>query len=192
MDFRALQHLPAPRVHWSGRVPRLPSFRLQGLATLLTASSSRSLVSPVSCSQRSWALPLRSVRLPQRDQRVAALMNPRAVCSPRFGDFSPGGEDRSFWVLPVRGRPWILTSAETPGFQVAPMGFPLPGYFHNRPWFPFGNSPLMHLAPGDLLVVAFARACASEYRSAGRWEPDSLKQLVMVPTLLGFVHPPAS
>jgi hypothetical protein len=53
--------MPVPEVHWSARLPPLALFRLQGLVTLLTVYSLRNLVSLFSCSQRSWALPLRSL-----------------------------------------------------------------------------------------------------------------------------------
>ena len=57
----SLRHESGSRVHLTDGFPRPPSFRLQGLATLLTAYSPRTLVSFVSCSQHPWDLPLRSL-----------------------------------------------------------------------------------------------------------------------------------
>ena len=44
MDFASLQHMLDSKVHFCGRIPPLPSFRLQGLDTLLTVYSLRNLV----------------------------------------------------------------------------------------------------------------------------------------------------
>jgi hypothetical protein len=56
----SLQHNSEPKVHFLGKLPPLPTFHLQGLATLLVVSSLRFLVSLVSYSPRSWDSPLRS------------------------------------------------------------------------------------------------------------------------------------
>jgi hypothetical protein len=79
LDFVALQHLPVEEIHWSGRVPRLPWFHLQGLATLLTAYALLNLVSLISCSQHSWALPLRSFDLAGKYCRVSSTIGPHVV-----------------------------------------------------------------------------------------------------------------
>ena len=56
MGFRSLQHLRNRRSTGRGRY--LPAtFRLQGLATLLTVSSLRSRAGSVSSRQRSWDSP---------------------------------------------------------------------------------------------------------------------------------------
>lgn len=51
-------------------------FRLQGLATLLTACSLRGLDGPVSSRQRSWDFSLRSIPLPQGGRHVSATAEP--------------------------------------------------------------------------------------------------------------------
>jgi hypothetical protein len=52
------------------------TFRLQGLATLLTVFSPRNLAEPVSSRQRSWDSSLRSVPLPQGGGRVSTTAEP--------------------------------------------------------------------------------------------------------------------
>jgi hypothetical protein len=54
---RSLRHKSDSKVHSFGRVPRLPPFRLQGLATLLTACSLRTLAGLISCPPRPWDSP---------------------------------------------------------------------------------------------------------------------------------------
>lgn len=55
------------------------SFRLQGLATLLTAYALRSLIGLVSSRQRPWDFTLRSLPLPQGIDGVPAAMDPHIV-----------------------------------------------------------------------------------------------------------------
>jgi hypothetical protein len=149
MDFPALQHLPASRVHWSGGVPHPPSFRLQGLSTLLTGCSSRCLVGLVSYPQHSWASPLRSVHLTRRYHHVTAVIGPPAVdlasdaatevparrCSPQLLGLDPPGEAPG------------LHGAETPPHRVAPMGFSLPGLYR----------PLTLIPPRESSSLAIVR-----------------------------------
>jgi hypothetical protein len=74
--------LPLPSAHTSREDPLLAghahpaSFRLQGLATLLTACSPHGLAGLVSSRQRSWDSSLRSVLLSQGSRRVSATAEP--------------------------------------------------------------------------------------------------------------------
>jgi hypothetical protein len=60
LGFRSLQHKSESLVHFMASSPHSPTFRLQGLVTLLTVSSQGLLVSFVSHLPRSWDSPLRS------------------------------------------------------------------------------------------------------------------------------------
>jgi hypothetical protein len=104
---------PGSEVHCP-RAQSLPAtFRLQGLATLLTACSLQDRVGLFSCRRRPWDFPLRSFHLPEGIPRVSAGMNPHAVrhdaCSqcetpsrnagPQLLGFDPPGNSwRSAWV----------------------------------------------------------------------------------------------
>jgi hypothetical protein len=79
LGFGSLQHIPAKRVHDPRMEPPPASFRLQGLATLLTACSPRRLVGSVSSRQRSWDFPLRSFRLPGGGNGFPRSPHPPAV-----------------------------------------------------------------------------------------------------------------
>jgi hypothetical protein len=54
LGFASLQHIQAARVHWTRAMPRPATFRLQGLATLVTVSSPCRRAGLVSSRQRSW------------------------------------------------------------------------------------------------------------------------------------------
>jgi len=112
LGFRSLRHMRAWRSTLHGLC--LPAtFRLQGLATLLTACSLQDRVGLFSCRRRPWDFPLRSFHLPEGIPRVSAGMNPHAVrhdaCSqcetpsrnagPQLLGFDPPGNSwRSAWV----------------------------------------------------------------------------------------------
>jgi hypothetical protein len=95
--FASLQRILAPRVHCTQGLPRPATFRLQGLATLLTVCSPRSFAEPFSSRQRSWDFSLRSVPLSQGGIAFPQPPNPRAVSPPR----SPAGRT----CRPVRRTP---------------------------------------------------------------------------------------
>jgi len=86
LGFGSLQHRPAKRVHDSRAEPPPALFRLQGLATLLTAYAPRRLVGSLSSRQRSWDFPLRSLRLPGGGTEFPRSPHPPAVSTANFSD----------------------------------------------------------------------------------------------------------
>jgi hypothetical protein len=93
MSFRSLQHLPASRIHTRG-FAEPASFRLQGLAALMTASAPRHLAGLVSCRQRSWDLSHPSeLSPPEKYPRPLRLpVDPRAVQPAAAPDTAEGGQ----------------------------------------------------------------------------------------------------
>jgi hypothetical protein len=89
--FCSLRHESGSKVHWSGRIPPLPSFRLQGLTTLLTIYSLRALVSFVSRSPHPWDSPLRSFAPPTG----LAVSPSRATHMPFTGALTRGVRPRA-------------------------------------------------------------------------------------------------
>jgi hypothetical protein len=83
LSFGSLQHVSDPGVHARG-LTSPASFRLQGLATLLTVSASRALAGLVSCRQRSWDLSHPSERSPSR--RYPGPLRPAGGPACRFSD----------------------------------------------------------------------------------------------------------
>lgn len=104
MDFCSLRHKSGSKVHWSGRIPHPPSFRLQGLDTLLTVYSLRALVSFVSRSPRPWDSPLRSFAPPTGNTMFPSCVTHLSFCE--RVDTKPkaphGSARRDFWVLTQR------------------------------------------------------------------------------------------
>jgi hypothetical protein len=101
--------VPTTQIRFEGplfdRVPRLSSFRLQGLATLLAACSPQALVNLISDPPRPWDLPLRSiflrqgiVALPQQWTHLLFLLRFMRRSKP-----SPGHAGRSSWALTLAG-----------------------------------------------------------------------------------------
>jgi hypothetical protein len=99
VSFPSLQHMPESRIHTRG-LASPASFRLQGLATLLTASAPRHLASLVSCRQRSWDLSdpselspperyLRPLRLPVHPHAVQPTVAPDPAEGGQVGAVSP-------------------------------------------------------------------------------------------------------
>jgi hypothetical protein len=103
MSFRPLQHLRPTESTTTG----LPSrrFRLQGLATLLTAFSSANLADPVSDRQRSWGSPFGAFSS-RRAPRHSCRADPPAVSFPGAHPPEGGGDPKrtGYWALfPPRG-----------------------------------------------------------------------------------------
>jgi hypothetical protein len=102
--------VPTTQVRFEGplfdRIPLLSSFRLQGLATLLTVYSPQALVDLISDPPRPWDSPLRSiylrqgiVALPPRWTHLLFLLRFLPRSKP-----SPGHASRSSWALtPAEG-----------------------------------------------------------------------------------------
>jgi hypothetical protein len=99
VSFPSLQHVPESRIHIRG-LTSPASFRLQGLATLLTASAPRHLAGLVSCRQRSWDLSdpselspperyLRPLRLPVHPHAVQPTVAPDPAEDGQVGAVSP-------------------------------------------------------------------------------------------------------
>jgi hypothetical protein len=65
MGFRSLQHIKDSRSTCRGRLSPPATFRLQGLATLLTACSLESRAGFVSHRRRSWDSPFGGLSLPE-------------------------------------------------------------------------------------------------------------------------------
>jgi hypothetical protein len=160
------------------------------VSTLLTAYSFRSLVSLVSCSQHSWALPLRSIHPSPWLRRVSTTECPPAVPSTTDagGNLPHGAADRSSWATDHRKRPWLLDAPEHTLTKWLPWGSPFQGSTACWPWSPFEDSPLLRLAQIDLLVVAFDLVRVSESQSANHWKRNSLQAVHSTSTLLGFLH----
>jgi hypothetical protein len=99
MDFLSLQHISAPEIHISDRLPHLSSFRLQGLTTLMTASSLWSLVNTyvptalVGFTLRSTARQKGIVMFPPQCTHMPFLSHVMHRPSSAHGDVS-----RGFWV----------------------------------------------------------------------------------------------
>jgi hypothetical protein len=130
MDFSSLQHIRAKRVHFTRALPPPATFRLQGLATLLTAYSPRRRVGPVSCRQRSWDSPFEafpSDAVPRRFRR----REPTCRSSCRFtrspeGD-GPARQAATSGSMP-RPSPWLQAAGLTrPGNWRLPWASALPG-----------------------------------------------------------------
>jgi hypothetical protein len=99
VSFPSLQHIPESRIHTRG-LASPASFRLQGLATLLSASAPRHLAGLVSCRQRSWDLSdpselspperyLRPLRLPVHPHAVQPTVAPDPAEGGQVGAASP-------------------------------------------------------------------------------------------------------
>jgi hypothetical protein len=123
--------LPVSEVHWSGRFPSLPSFRLQGLVTLLTVYSLRNLVGLVSCPQRSWDSPLRSFYSFAGHYPVSGVTNPPAVSSTPYtpAELLYGNVERDSWALPPAKSPGFRANLTARSHQVASLGFSFLGFF---------------------------------------------------------------
>jgi len=90
LGFLSLQHIRDRRSTSRGRC--LPAtFRLQGLATLLTAYSLRTPAGFVSRRRRSWDSPLRSFLLPRGFRSVSTRENPLTVCRCQYSHRVSGG-----------------------------------------------------------------------------------------------------
>lgn len=88
----SLQHMSDLKVYWSGRIPLLPSFRLQGLLTLLTIYSLQILAGYFTFPQHSWDSPF-GVQLFTRQSGLTAFFNPHAVSlEPDTQESLPGTE----------------------------------------------------------------------------------------------------
>jgi hypothetical protein len=126
----------------SGKVPRLPTFRLQGLASLLTVSSLRSLVSFVAHSPRSWDFPLRSYR----SRQVRWCFHPRLpTCRlllrlMQLPKVLHGNASRGSWAFSRRERS-DASCLSQPSEQL-PWGFSFLGCCHRLVLNPFGLSSL--------------------------------------------------
>jgi hypothetical protein len=169
--------------------PDPASFRLQGLATLLTVSTFRARAGSVSPRRRSWDFTLRSLVLPRGIRRVSARMNPHAVYpagiaiaeamtrsgGPRLLGFDPHGSS---------ARPGMCLARRIVGCS--------PGFR------PFQGIPMTALTgiPPSLLSRAFqvrrsGPNGASKYQSALTWSrpPRPASRRGWVETaLLGFPH----
>jgi len=107
MGFRSLQHMRNRRSTGRGRC--LPAtFRLQGLATLLTVSSLRSRAGSVSTRQRSWDSPFGAF-----SSREGTRASPpewthlpfRRRVQPRSRSHVDGPAGRGSWALTLPGVP---------------------------------------------------------------------------------------
>jgi hypothetical protein len=169
LDFCSLQHLPVSEVYWSGRVPNLPSCRLQGLATLLTVYSLRNLVGLVSCPQRSWDWPLRSFHSFAGHYSVSGVTHPHAVSSTPYTsvELLHGSVDRGSWVLPPAKSPGFGADLAIHSHQVASLGFSFLGFYRRLTLASLRKLSSHVLCLGRVLLPANAPpALQSFYRSA--------------------------
>jgi hypothetical protein len=106
LGFRSLRHMRAWRSTLHGLC--LPAtFRLQGLATLLTACSLQDRVGHFSCRRRPWDLPYGAFTS-QKVFRASPLEwthMPFATALALSAKHRAGTPDRSFWVLTLPGIP---------------------------------------------------------------------------------------
>jgi hypothetical protein len=169
------------------------SFRLQGLVTLLTVSSLRSLAGFLSHQQRSWDSPFGAfssrkasvtfppgrTHLPFSPADIPGTEVPSRLDRPRFLGFAPCES------------PWRRQACLAPQPLDAPLGFVLPGFARGSLDQDFARSPLTRFAGYDDLsphrpapqsldrlppgsILATAASCRCQDRT----------------TLLGFLHPP--
>jgi hypothetical protein len=162
MSFRSLQHFKDPRSTYAGHAWPT-TFRLQGLATLLTAYSLRSRAGLVSYRQRSWDSPFGAFSsrkgsglLPPDDPtyRLTCRCSHRRSEGPAQQASVPGIQPSE---SPWRPGEWL---ARRP--LDAPLGFTLPGFPAARLTRDFARAPLTRfLVP----TITHRYAGASEYRS---------------------------
>jgi hypothetical protein len=147
----------------TGRFPRLPAFRLQGLFTLLTAYSLQTLVG-MRCTHRAHGISPSELDLLAGLHGVTAVLSPPAVSlandtmerAPRTASqaAAPGH-------LPLHG------SAGSTLNQSTPLGFTFLGFYRPPALIhPLGGSPLMCLASATTQSTV---ACTSGYQSARDW-----------------------
>jgi hypothetical protein len=151
MDFCSLQHTRGRRSTCRG-VSNPATFRLQGLATLLTVCSLRARVGPVSYRRRSWDSPF-------------GVFTPRKVT----GRYRPGWTHLPFLpsLWPVRST-GSARRAAVPGlcpsrrFLATGYGVSMPTAGYSPGFSPFQGSPataLIGISPG---LLSRASRCAAE------------------------------
>jgi hypothetical protein len=165
LGFRSLQHIRDRRSTSRGLC--LPAtFRLQGLATLLTAYSLRTPAGFVSRRRRSWDSPLRSLLLPRGFPRVSTWENPPTVCRCQYSHRVSGGPAQQGPVSGLRPSRESLTPSEgvNPLDAGCSLGVRPPRVPQHRPWP--GFRPASSHALRKLQQLPAAAAGAPEYQSA--------------------------
>jgi len=133
------------------------AFRLQGLATLVTACSPRRLIGFVSSRQRSWDYPLRSFRLPGGGLGFPPKPDPR-----RFPATYSGPPKRTGRT----SRPRLLGFGPPPEFRGPPQVF-IPRHTGGS----LGVFPLQGSAAGRLAAGSRPRAPLTRFAEAARGGP---------------------
>jgi hypothetical protein len=189
MDFASLQHIRNRRSTCRGLC--LPAtFRPQGLVTLSTVSSLRSLAGFVSHRRRSWdspfgafsfrkaagAFPLRRTHLPSPPAGVTTCRSRR-----------PGSAGRGFWACPP-GSPWrpAVCLARRP--LEAPLGFPLPGFSRDSLDRDFAQPPLARFAALRSPAMRPASQSLDQPPPASARHPACKHMGASGGTLRGFLH----
>jgi hypothetical protein len=111
--------------------PSPATFRLQGLATLLTAYSFQAPADLVSCRQRSWDSPFRAFPSRKVSDAFPPQMDPHAVFPPGAAiaeAMARAGRPRLLGFDPYKSplRPWHVFN--TPARRMLPWVFSLPGH----------------------------------------------------------------
>jgi len=145
MGFRSLQHI---RNRWStSHGLYLPAtFRLQGLFTLLTASSLRFPAGFISHRRRSWDSPFGACSSRKVSPPFDAMMNPHAVFPAFISPVVwPQGRSRGPQLLGFdpNGNPWRKACFLIRHSLDAPLGLPLRGFTCGSLERDFAHSPLI-------------------------------------------------
>jgi hypothetical protein len=188
MSFRSLQHIRNRRSTCRG-LSQPARFRLQGLATLLTACSLQSRAGFVSHRQRSWDSPFGAFS----SQEEPGLLPPSdptyrftCRCSRRRSE-GPAQQASVPGIQPPES-PWRPGKGLARRPLDAPLGFVLPGCPAARLARDFARAPLTRFRKP---AITHRPAGAPEFRSA-RDSPDPRSRPKAPPTdqatLVGFLH----
>jgi hypothetical protein len=181
--------LTASKVRFTRALPPPATFRLQGLATLVTVYSLRGLASLISYRQRSWDSPFgafssRVVTGRFRLGRTHVSFTHRYTLASE--DSGAGSTSCDFWALTHPASPWRPDVGLGRRPLVAPLGFSLPG-FRSEAWVRISpdlrsRASSMGLAPHRRrLSVSISFCFVSSVRSA---RPFGVGR----ETLIGFLH----
>jgi hypothetical protein len=169
MDSCPLQHTKDRRSTCRG-FSTPATFRLQGLATLLTVSSLRARVGPVSYRRRSWDSPL-GVFAPRKVAARHRSAAPTCRFSRRANPMRSTGSDRRAAAPGFCPSRRSLANSVFLGRRplVAPLGFRPSRALPQKPWPGFRPASSHALCYRSGLRPRLT--CVPEYRSAFAWPP---------------------